>query len=58
MDLDINDIRSLVTLVSFVLFCALIVWTWLPRRRGEHEEAARLVFEGESDDDLRRPSSR
>ena len=47
MDLDLNDIRSLVTAFSFVLFCALGVWTWMPRRRRAHDEAALLVFEGE-----------
>jgi len=52
--MDLNDIRSLVTAVSFVLFCGLVVWTWMPRRKREHEEAANLVFEGERDEDVPR----
>ena len=45
--MDINDIRSLVTLLSLALFIGLMVWTWRPAQRAAHEEAARLVFEGD-----------
>ncbi|HSI49445.1 MAG TPA: CcoQ/FixQ family Cbb3-type cytochrome c oxidase assembly chaperone [Ideonella sp.] len=45
--MDINDIRSLVTLLSLALFIGLMVWTWRPAQRAAHEAAARLVFEGE-----------
>jgi cytochrome c oxidase cbb3-type subunit 4 len=48
--MDLNDIRSLVTLLSLVLFIGLMVWTWYPARREAHEEAARLLFEGEAND--------
>ena len=51
--MDLNDIRSLVTAISFVLFCGLVVWTWMPRRRQAHDEAANLVFESEGDRDDR-----
>lgn len=46
--MDLNDVRSLVTLLSFLLFGALMAWTWWPRRRLEMEGAARLPFLGES----------
>ena len=49
--MDLNDLRTLVTGFSFVLFCGLVVWTWMPRRKGAHDEAANLVFEGEADTD-------
>ena len=51
--MDLNDLRTLVTAFSFVLFCALVVWTWMPRRKRAHDEAANLVFEGEADPDGR-----
>ena len=47
MNMDINDLRSLVTLVSFGIFGVIAAWAWLPRNRGRFEEDALLVFEGE-----------
>jgi cytochrome c oxidase cbb3-type subunit 4 len=52
--MDVNDLRSLVTLLSFLLFLALVVWTLAPARRRAHEEAAQLVFEGELPPDVAR----
>jgi cytochrome c oxidase cbb3-type subunit 4 len=46
--MDLNDIRSLVTLFSFALFIALMVWTWWPTRRDDLDEAAQLPFIGEA----------
>ena len=48
--MDLNDIRSLVTLASFALFVGLMAWTFRPARRGAHEAAARLPFDGEAQD--------
>jgi cytochrome c oxidase cbb3-type subunit IV len=45
--MDINDLRSAVTLLGLVLFCALMAWTWRPSRRRAHDSAAALPFEGE-----------
>jgi len=42
--MDVNDLRAVVTLMGFVLFLALVVYTYSHRRRGEHEEAAMLPF--------------
>jgi cytochrome c oxidase cbb3-type subunit 4 len=50
MGMDINDLRSAVTLLSLLLFVALMVWVWRPRARREHEAAARLPFDGEARD--------
>jgi cytochrome c oxidase cbb3-type subunit 4 len=47
--MDLNDIRSGVTLLSLLLFLGLMVWTWWPSRRGGIEAAAQLPFEGEAD---------
>ena len=48
--MDLNDVRSLVTLLSLALFLSLMVWTFWPARRGAHEAAARLPFDGEGQD--------
>jgi len=49
--MDLNDLRSLVTATSLLIFVALMVWTWRPGRRAAHEAAARLPFEeGGSDE--------
>jgi cytochrome c oxidase cbb3-type subunit 4 len=42
--MDINDLRSAVTVLSLVLFVSLVVWTWRRARRAEFEAAARLPF--------------
>jgi cytochrome c oxidase cbb3-type subunit 4 len=48
--MDINDVRSLVTLLSLALFLGLMAWTFWPARRDAHEAAARLPFDGEAHD--------
>jgi cytochrome c oxidase cbb3-type subunit IV len=47
--MDLNDIRSAVTLLSFVLFIAIVRWAWTARRSAAFDEAARLPFAGEGD---------
>ena len=42
--MDINELRSVVTVVSMLLFVAIAVWTWQRARRDAFEEAARLPF--------------
>jgi cbb3-type cytochrome oxidase subunit 3 len=47
--MDINDLRSAVTLVSFAIF-AVIVWrAWRPSRRDELAQAALLPFQDEGE---------
>jgi len=41
---DINILRSLVTAVGFVLFIAITVWAYRPRRKTAFDEAAQLPF--------------
>jgi cytochrome c oxidase cbb3-type subunit 4 len=50
MDFDINALRSAVTVLSFVLFIGLAMWTWSKRRLDQHEAAAQLPFLGEDGD--------
>jgi cytochrome c oxidase cbb3-type subunit 4 len=42
--MDVNDLRSAVTLASLVLFLGIAAWAWQRRRRPAFEEAARLPF--------------
>jgi cbb3-type cytochrome oxidase subunit 3 len=47
--MDINDVRSLVTLAGLALFLGLMAWTWWPTRKQAHDAAAQLPFDGEPD---------
>ena len=47
--MDINDLRSIVTLASFVLFAVIMYCTWRPSRRDDFAEAARLPFDDEGE---------
>ena len=42
--MDINALRIAVTVVSLLLFVALVAHTWSRSRRQEHEAAAELPF--------------
>ena len=42
--MDVNDLRSLVTVIGLVLFVALVAWVWGRGRRQAFDEAARLPF--------------
>lgn len=47
----INDIRSAVTVLGFVLFLALVRWVWDARRRSAFDAAAQLPLQGDSEGD-------
>jgi cytochrome c oxidase cbb3-type subunit 4 len=47
----INDIRAVITVISFLVFIGICVWAWSARRKSKFDEAARLPL----DDD--RPES-
>ncbi len=44
MEFDVNTLRSLVTVVSFVTFIGLIIWVFR-KNAAEYDEAANLPFE-------------
>ena len=46
--MDVNDLRITVTVVSLVLFLALLAYTWSRRRKAEYDAAAMLPFVGEA----------
>jgi cytochrome c oxidase cbb3-type subunit 4 len=45
--MDINLMRSLVTVAAFAAFAAIVWWAYAPARRGRFERDALLPFEGE-----------
>jgi cytochrome c oxidase cbb3-type subunit IV len=45
--MDINDLRSAVTVIGLALFLVLVRWAWASRRRSAFDAAAMLPFEGE-----------
>ena len=46
--MDVNDLRITITVVSLMLFLALLVSTWSRSRKAEYDDAAMLPFVGES----------
>jgi cytochrome c oxidase cbb3-type subunit 4 len=44
VDIDINLLRSIITLVSLLMFVGLMVWTWNRRQKAAFDEAAQLPF--------------
>ena len=45
--MDINDLRSIVTLLLFVAFIGIVAWAWSRRNQKRFDEAARLPFADE-----------
>ena len=43
--MDLNTLRSIVTVVSFVSFLAIVFWAYSPRKARAFEEAASLPFQ-------------
>jgi cytochrome c oxidase cbb3-type subunit 4 len=48
--MDLNDLRSLVTVISFAVFLGVVAWSWSARRRQSFEAAAQLPFAEEARD--------
>ena len=44
---ELNTLRSVFTLVLFVLFIAIWIWAWSKNRKKEFEEAANIPFQGD-----------
>ena len=43
--MDINFLRGLITVLSFVVFVGIVLWAWSGHQRKRFDEAARLPFE-------------
>jgi cytochrome c oxidase cbb3-type subunit 4 len=43
--MDINTVRTAVTVLAMVAFLAIVAWAWSSRRRSDFDAAARLPLE-------------
>lgn len=46
--MDINDVRTVVTVLTFVAFIGIVWWAYSSRRKKDYEAAARMPLD---DDD-------
>lgn len=57
--MDINDLRSLTTLVSFLTFLGIVWWAYRKGSKQSYDEAANLPFaEGDDADVVNTPRPR
>ena len=42
--MDINTLRSIVTVLTFACFVGIVLWAWSRRNQDRFEEAANLPF--------------
>lgn len=47
--MDINDLRSLTTVLMLVIFIGVVWWAYSARTKASFEEAARLPLDDDSD---------
>ena len=45
MEFDVNTLRSVVTVVSFLTFIGILVWAYSRKNAADFEKAANLPFE-------------
>lgn len=45
--MDINDLRSAVTVLSLLIFVGIVFWAWSRRNQASFDEAAQLPFQGD-----------
>ncbi|MES2413714.1 MAG: cbb3-type cytochrome c oxidase subunit 3 [Pseudomonadota bacterium] len=45
--MDINVLRSLVTVAAFVVFIGILAWAYQPSRKTQFDDAAQLPFRSE-----------
>jgi len=47
--MDINVLRSIITVVAFTVFIAIVLWAYSDRSKAGFDQAARLPFDEEDD---------
>lgn len=55
--MDINDMRSVITVLAFVSFIGIVIWAWSGKRKAAFDEAARLPLEDDDAHMLRRAAA-
>ncbi len=48
--MDVNDLRSVTTLLMFAAFVGIVGWAWAGHRRARFDDAAQLPFTDELPD--------
>ena len=46
--MDINELRALITLLTFLAFVGVCLWAWSSRRKSAFDDTAKQIF---SDDE-------
>ena len=49
--MDINDLRSITTVLALLAFVGIVVWAYSAKRKQSFDEAANLPFTEEAADD-------
>jgi cytochrome c oxidase cbb3-type subunit IV len=44
MIMEVNTLREIVTVVSFITFVGILIWAWQHRKTNDFKEAANLPF--------------
>jgi cytochrome c oxidase cbb3-type subunit 4 len=47
--MDINALRSIVTVIAFAIFIGIVLWAYSDRSKAAFDQAARLPFDEEDD---------
>lgn len=47
--MDVNELRTIITVLSFVTFCGIILWAYARHNKARFDDAANLPF---ADDDM------
>jgi cytochrome c oxidase cbb3-type subunit 4 len=47
--MDINALRSIVTVVAFTIFIGIVLWAYSDQSKAAFDQAARLPFDEEDD---------
>ena len=53
--MDINDLRSIMTVISLVTFLGIVWWAYSRKNRSRFDEAANLPFAEDGDRDASGP---
>ncbi len=43
--MDLNTIRTVITVLAMITFLAIVAWAWSSRRRADFDAAARLPLD-------------
>lgn len=46
--MDINDLRSVFTLLTFLIFVGIVLWAYSGRRKQAFDEAAKLALDDDA----------